>query len=287
MKVHKKWIALGSALCIAIVALIGVNVNYKDIDAGSNTMHIRQTNNNMVLENLTQDEWIGLADIIVKGKITSTKNGSGEQIVQFKPDSVYKGTADQEITLHSRNITFEENKTYIVFVGISDLVTLDSAIYFPVADCVWEVQGDSLDYVPESFSETSKLSILVEKIKKSPGLEANKSKKKEIKNGFGSLGEKYTASVGIFVGKVAAVENCPASDSVIFDSASINLFKGDSNVNTHELLVQKKYKVKVGDTMLVFTNGRTLLAARSDCLYKLNENGYKENMDFVLTQKNK
>jgi len=287
VKIHKKRIALSAAICLAIVALISINVNYKVLDTGSQTMHIRQTNSNMVLENLTQDEWIGLADLIVKGKITSAKNGSGEQVVQFKPDSVYKGTADQEITLHSRNITFEKDKTYIVFVGISDVVTLDSAIYFPVADCVWEVQGDSLDYVPESFSETSKLSALIEKIRKSPGLETNKPKKKVIKNGFDSLNEKYTESVGIFAGKVSAVENGPAADIIEFDSSSINLIKGDSTLFVKDLLVHKKYKVKVGDTVLVFTNGRNFLAARSDCLYKLDEKGYKENMDFLAAQMNK
>lgn len=287
MKNIRNRLILGTSLLLVFVALFGMHINNTYVADNNRTLHIRQMNNDLILEDLTQDQWIGLADIIVKGKITNGKTESAEQVVEFKPDSVYKGKADQEITIHSRDITFEANKTYVIFVGISDVVTLDSARYYPIADCVWEVQGNSLDYVPQAFSEIIKLSVLQEKIKNSPGKENSKSRKKEIKSGFDSLDEKYASANGIFIGKVSKVINGPAADAIMFDSASIEIIKGDSSLNVNDILVSKKYNVKEGDTILLFTDGRTFLAARSDCLYKINEKGYNENLDYLKIKKNK
>ena len=287
MKNIRNRLILGTILLLVFVILFGMYINNAYVAANNRTVHIRQMSNNLILEDLTQDQWIGLADIIVKGKITKVKTEAAEQVVQLKPDSVYKGKAEQEITIYSRNITFEANKTYVIFVGISDVITLDSARYYPVADCVWEVQGDSLDYVPQAFSEISKLSVLQEKIKNSPRVENGKPKKKEIKNGFASLDEKYASANGIFIGKVSEVMNGPAGDAIMFDSASIEIIKGDASLNVNDILVSKKYNVKEGDTILIFTDGRSFLAARSDCLYKINEEGYNENLDYLKSKKTK
>lgn len=165
------------------------------------------------------------------------------------------------------------------------MITLDSAIYYPIADCAWEVQDNSLNYVPQAFSGIGKLSVLQEKIKNSPNIENSEHKKKEIKNGFDSLDEKYEAANGIFIGKVSEVMNGPAADAIMFDSASIEVIKGESSLNTNDILVNKKYNVKEGDTILIFTDGRSFLAARSDCLYKINEEGYNENLDYLKNKK--
>lgn len=117
MKNIRNRLIMGISLLLVFAALFGMHINNAYVADNSRTVHIRQMNNDLILEDLTQDQWIGLADIIVKGKITNVKNESAEQVVEFKPDSVYKGNTDQEIIIHSRNITFEANKTYVIFLG--------------------------------------------------------------------------------------------------------------------------------------------------------------------------
>ena len=287
VKNRRTVLILGTILCLIFVSLFVVFINKNTLETGKNrTVHIREMNNNLLFEDRTQDQWIETADLIIGGKITNISFENGEQVVVLNPERVYKGNDEKEITIHSRNITFEKDKAYLMFLELVDKPTLESARYYPIADCAWEVQGKSLDYVPAAFSEIKSLPELEEKIKNSSGI-AIKSKKKEIKNSFSSLEEKFESANAIFIGKVSEILIGTAGDVVTFEGDPIEVFKGNGNSHFRDLVVNKKYNVKVEDTVLVFTNGRTSLAGRSDCLYKINEKGYKENYEFLKAKENK
>lgn len=276
----RKYIVIITILVLFIISLPLIN----NLTSGTQP-HIREAKGNALRVPMTKDEVIKLADFIILGDVTKVIQNQewGKDLVTISIQEDLKSKTTGEIVFYADPEIFTCGKKYLVFVQESDVVTLDQPIKSAILEYEWEVSGDRLDYLPADFKEYTKYSKLKDFITKSKSINLRISKAK-VTTQFSGFDMKFVNSANVFVAKINEVMDENPMKVIVIDEPT-KIYK--KNVNSiaeipKSYIINGKYNVEVGDIVLLFTDGNSLLAAKKDCLLiKGKDIKWEENQDFL------
>lgn len=249
--------------------------------------HIREAKGNELRLSvpMTKDEIIKLADFIILGDVTKIIQNQewGKDLVTISIQEDLKSEATGEMVFYADLENFTVAKKYLVFVQETDVVTFDQPIKSAILEYVWEISGNRLNYLPADFKEYTKYSELKDFIIKSKSINSYISKVKVITQ-FSGMDEKFANSPNVFVAKIKEITDESPVKVIVIDEPT-KVYKKNVNTNAEipkNYIINGKFNVEVGDTVLMFTNGYSLLAAKKDCLLIKGEDiKWEDNQNFL------
>jgi len=266
--IKKKKLFIGFA-----VLLLAILIPFTVYNAfPSKTVHIRensQSTSNATMAPATREKIVQSADAIIFGKVTDIRHGGkwGKDVCTFDVSEDLKNTLSGTVEVYTDPGTFAVDKSYLAFIQITDVTTMEHPYNFTILNFEWEVSGNSLDYVPAEFKEFSRFSDLKTHLKGLKQIRLHSNTPKVITK-FKDEKDKEKNSSTIIEAKVIQVDNLGDVRTFVIDAPTkIHKNTGKAKDVQRTFIISSKYDVSVGDTVLIYTNGGSVLAAREGCLF--------------------
>ena len=173
MKMKKKLLGTFLLLAMVIIFLPCSNIHKNGSSEGINT-----GSSTALSVDLTQSEAISLADSIIAFTVNSVKSdtSSNKDICNVVVSEDLKGSMIGNIEVYADAESLAKRKTYLAFVATNFPVTVDHPYNVVMNEYLWSVDNDSLDSIPEAFSEIKSFALLKKTLSESTSI-AKKSNK--------------------------------------------------------------------------------------------------------------
>lgn len=224
----------------------------------------------------------GILKIKVLGVNEQAKPVHGNISYKVRVIEDLKSNYSGVIELYGTYENFKKGGTYLVFMHKVDSVWEDRPYLEVMNEFQWDIKWGRLNNVPDIFREFSRYEKLKAWIKTSKNIGKYSDDQTPTIDKFKDIPEKIAASSIIVEVVVKKVEDNSRVLETAFEP-SIKYFKGGPGEITAEnwlFLFNRKYKIKNGDTLLLFMNKSGNLSAREGCL--INKNDFEEwNQNFL------